>query len=87
MAYYGGWILLVVLSIWAALIAFVWAVRSGQFSQQGRARFLPLIDAVPGQPSSQESLPSSRGGYALLFILGLGAAGMLCAVILSLYHL
>ncbi|GLI36245.1 cbb3-type cytochrome oxidase assembly protein CcoS [Desulforhabdus amnigena] len=86
MAYYMGWILLVSVSVWTALIAFVWAVRAGQFSDQGRARFLPLIEQKD-LPDLQEPVKIGRGAYALLFILALGGIGMLAVIGLSIIHM
>lgn len=41
---YWSWILLVASTIWVCLLAFVWALQDGQFSDQNRARYLPLAD-------------------------------------------
>ncbi|HSR10951.1 MAG TPA: cbb3-type cytochrome oxidase assembly protein [Thermodesulfobacteriota bacterium] len=47
MRYYLPWVLLVLASVSAALAGFFWAVRNGQFSDQDRARYLPLRDLPP----------------------------------------
>ncbi len=47
MMYYLPWVLLVIVSIWAALAGFFWGLSSGQFSDQQRARYLPLRDSGP----------------------------------------
>lgn len=39
---YLSWILLVACTIWICLLGFIWAVQDGQFSDQNRARYLPL---------------------------------------------
>jgi cbb3-type cytochrome oxidase maturation protein len=39
------WIILVAFSLYFTLMAFFWGLQSGQFSDQERARFLPLRDA------------------------------------------
>jgi nitrogen fixation-related uncharacterized protein len=41
---YWSWILLVACTIWICLLGFVWALHDGQFSDQNRARYLPLVD-------------------------------------------
>lgn len=81
-----GWISLVVLSLWISVIAFVWAARSGQFSDQARARYLALNEDL----STTETVPSSRGRvepYALLFIILAGVGVMTVLVFLSLSRL
>jgi cbb3-type cytochrome oxidase maturation protein len=56
MLYYFPWLILIVISLSTALGAFIWALGSGQFSDQERARFLPLRDLggvekrAPGKP-------------------------------------
>jgi cbb3-type cytochrome oxidase maturation protein len=81
--YYYGWSILVSISLWVSLMAFVWAVRSGQFADQGRARFLPLVEDPPAAPS-----PHGRKrpleSYALLVIAALGTVAFLSAIYLSL---
>jgi cbb3-type cytochrome oxidase maturation protein len=47
MGYYLPWLLLVMVSLSAALGGFLWALRNGQFSDQQRARYLPLRDMLP----------------------------------------
>jgi cbb3-type cytochrome oxidase maturation protein len=80
--YYAEWIILVSISLWASLAAFVWALRSGQFADQGRARYLPLTDeyslAVPVKPGKR-----AIESYASLVIAIIGLVGIVSAVILS----
>jgi cbb3-type cytochrome oxidase maturation protein len=83
--YYLSWIVLIVVSLWVSLVAFLWALRTGQFSDQTRARYLPLSD---------ESLPAVRKRrpgrtvevYALALLLGMGLLAMTGAVLLTLAH-
>jgi cbb3-type cytochrome oxidase maturation protein len=81
--YYYGWTILVSISLWVSLLAFVWAVRSGQFSNQGRARFLPLAEGYPTSPSPH-GRKRALEGYALLVIAALGTMAFLSAIYLSL---
>lgn len=75
--YYLGWILLIVLGVGLGIWAFMWAMRSGQFSEQDRARFLPLRDEFQGTEAA--SAPGPRiaicflcfaGGLVLLSMVG-----------------
>ncbi len=78
-----SWIALVAISLMISLLAFLWAVRTGQFSDQGRARFLPLSDTLRSSgPEKPRGLPAEI--YALLGIAGIALTGILGAIILSL---
>jgi len=84
--YFFGWITLVAISLWVSLVAFIWALRSGQFSDQGRARYLPLRNELPLAPVKNPS-KFTAVVYALLFIGGVGMLGLLAPILLSLYRL
>jgi len=86
MFYISSWVALVVISLWVSLIAFIWAARSGQFSDQQRARYLALSDDLPAHPVRQESKRAPEG-LALLFVIALGLAGLLALIVLTLYRL
>jgi cbb3-type cytochrome oxidase maturation protein len=80
--YYSEWIILVSISLWVSLLVFVWALQSGQFVDQGRARYLPLTDDCPLAASAK---PAKRTieGYALLVIAAIGLVGIISAIVLS----
>jgi cbb3-type cytochrome oxidase maturation protein len=42
------WATFLILSCLAAIAVFLWAIRSGQFGDQERARSLPLHARIPG---------------------------------------
>jgi len=50
MNYVLGWLGLVSISLGLSLVAFVWAVRNGQFGEQQRLRYLPLRDEAAPLP-------------------------------------
>ena len=81
-----SWIALVTLSLGISLFAFLWALRTGQFSDQVRARYLPLADPhnspVPKNPAK---LPAEV--YVLLGIVGVALVGILFSIILSFHRL
>ncbi len=83
--YFFGWILMVALTVLSTLAAFIWALRSGQFSDQGRARYLPLVDE-PLPKVTDHALKPGKGIYLFLFIGLLVLAAMAAALILSLTH-
>jgi len=84
--YFYGWIMLVSISLWVSLLAFVWALRTGQFADQGRARYLPLAgEYLPTTPDhgNKRAIES----YALLAVAAIGLVGLLSAIIVSLMQL
>jgi cbb3-type cytochrome oxidase maturation protein len=86
--FFSAWIILVVVSLWVSLIAFLWALRAGQFSDQARARFLPLIDeAAPPPHAVKDPSKLTIEAYALMAIAALGVAGMLASIFLSFYRI
>jgi cbb3-type cytochrome oxidase maturation protein len=78
--YYLPWILLIVASLWVSLAAFFWALKHGQFSDQERARYLPLRDEVILAPLPRPS-KRTREVYALLVVLCMGVLGLLVTLI------
>ncbi len=85
--YIGGWLTLVVLSLSVSLAAFLWGLKSGQFSDQERARFLPLGKDLMTQPVVGASRRKQKLQSAMLLvivILALSAFGI--ALSMSLYY-
>jgi cbb3-type cytochrome oxidase maturation protein len=83
--YYIAWIILIVISLWITIVGFLWAFRTGQFSDQRRARYLPLVGEFP-LPNMKNPSKLSIEVYALLIIFGIGVITMVSAVILILSH-
>ena len=79
MIYYIPWILLMIISVTASLALLVWASKSGQFSEQERARYLPLRDAPATEPTGRGHRPA-REVYVLLGLIG--SAGVILAITL-----
>ncbi|MGA2400643.1 MAG: cbb3-type cytochrome oxidase assembly protein CcoS [Syntrophobacteraceae bacterium] len=87
MIYYAGWLFLVVISLGASLAAFIWALRAGQFSDQERARYLPLGKDLLAQPIIAVSRAKSRAHtLALCLIAATGFIAFAAALTLGLYH-
>jgi cbb3-type cytochrome oxidase maturation protein len=83
MLYYLPWIFLIIISISISLAGFLWATKTGQFSDQTRARYLPLADGL--SPSVPECRSHFRLEiYFLMIILATGIVAMLAAVYLIL---
>ena len=69
MFYYLPWVLLIVASLWVSLAGFLWAFKSGQFSDQDRARYLPLRGEVLPSPV-KDPAKFSREVYVPLALVG-----------------
>jgi cbb3-type cytochrome oxidase maturation protein len=48
------WITFTVVALAGVIAVFIWAVRSRQFSDQDRARYLPLMSGIPGEGEAGE---------------------------------
>jgi cbb3-type cytochrome oxidase maturation protein len=87
MIYYAGWLFLVVISVAASLAAFVWGLRSGQFSDQDRARYLPLGKELLSEPIPVISRAKYRAHMISIFvIIVMALAAFAAAFALSLCH-
>jgi cbb3-type cytochrome oxidase maturation protein len=66
-----------------SLVVFFWALNSGQFKDQQRARFLPLQNDLQTQPAKIPRFARIQT-YALLTLVCLCLASALAVVIFSL---
>jgi len=85
MIYSLGWLALVIISLAVSLIAFMWGLGNGQFSDQTRARYLPLREqlspAVLGKPAKPD-----RTIYVLLGIMVCGMVILLMPILLTFIY-
>ena len=83
---YIAWLSLIAAGIGTSIIVFLWALKNGQFSDQGRARYLPLGEEVPLRPVDvSKRLP--REVYALIIIIALGILSIVSTLTLTIYWL
>jgi cbb3-type cytochrome oxidase maturation protein len=66
--FYVWWIGFIAAGLWVSIGAFLWAIQSGQFSDQTRARYLPLRDEQFQQPVENPSR-LSREVYVLFGVV------------------
>lgn len=84
--YFPWWIVLVALSLYVSVMAFVWGLKSGQFADQNRARYLPLRgEPLPSYPRGRPRMTAEA--YVLLGILVIGFMAFAAALALGIYHL
>jgi cbb3-type cytochrome oxidase maturation protein len=81
-----GWITLVILSLGISLFAFLWALKNGQFSDQTRARYLPLSEDHSFSPPKNPGKITVEV-YVLLGIAGVALIGFCSSLILSVLRL
>jgi len=83
--YAYGWLALVIMSLWISLAAFVWGLKSGQFTEQGRVRYFPLRDQTSPVPTCDPAKLTAEV-YVLLGIFICGLLIMLTPVALTIWH-
>lgn len=81
--YYPYFISYLLAGLVVALAVFAWALKSGQFQDQQRARFLPLFDAPPQAPM-RASRTSRLEVYALFTLAVAGLCASFAVVIFAL---
>ena len=83
MSYYLPWILLLAAGLGAGFTGFLWALAHGQFSDQDRARYLPLRGEAD---HCLEGAPLRvRGVYGLLALFLIGATALIGAFVSILF--
>jgi cbb3-type cytochrome oxidase maturation protein len=69
--YYFFFIIFIFSGLFFGIVVFLWALKSGQFKEQQRARYLPLEDE-PEAPQKEISRSSKLQSYVLFGILIFG---------------
>jgi nitrogen fixation-related uncharacterized protein len=84
--FYAAWLTLIAAGAGASIAALFWALKTGQFSDQGRARYLPLTDEIDTSPAEDaRRLPSEV--YALSIIIIIGLLSIASTITLTIYWL
>ena len=81
--YYPYFIAYMAAGFLISLVVFFWALNSGQFRDQQRARFLPLQNDLHAQPAKLPRFARIQT-YALLLLVSLCLASAAAVVIFSL---
>ena len=74
--YYPYFITYMVAGFVISLVVFCWALKNGQFTDQQRARFLPLED----EPRAAAQKISRFSRYEVYVLLFLAAAGLMATI-------
>lgn len=72
-----GWLVLLAASLGLSLGAFAWALATGQFADQGRARYLALEDGTAPAPARRRAPREVYALAAVAALVGLGLAAPL----------
>jgi cbb3-type cytochrome oxidase maturation protein len=79
--YYPFFLAYILTGLLIGVTVFVWALKTGQFSDQQRARFLAIEETAP-RPA-----PSAKAGRDLYFVVYLGFAAVAASFALVGYAL
>jgi len=80
--YYPFFLAYILTGIFISAAVFIWAMKNGQFSDQQRARFLPLEDI-----RSQVLTTPFKARFQIYFIFSLAISGILASFALVAYAL
>jgi cbb3-type cytochrome oxidase maturation protein len=84
--FYIAWLTLIAVGVGVSIIVFIWALKTGQFADQTRARYLPLTDDAAAPSLAQpQRLPSEV--YVLMVILVMGLISIASTITLTIYWL
>lgn len=81
--YYPYFITYIALGFTVSIVVFLWALKSGQFKDQQRARFLPLVGGHD-LPALKVTRLNRYEAYGLLFLAVAGLAASAAVLIYSL---
>jgi cbb3-type cytochrome oxidase maturation protein len=79
--YFPYFIAYIAIGLTISLVVFFWAVKSGQFRDQQRARFIPLRDVADDMPAPQ----SRAARWEVYALFGLAIAGLSASAAVLLY--
>lgn len=82
--YYPYFIAYIVIGFSISLLVFGWALKSGQFKDQQRARFLPLRGQADGPPVNVSRLCRIEI-YSLFVLVAIGLAASAALLIYAVY--
>ena len=83
--YFPYFLTYIIIGFAISLVVFYWALRTGQFKEQDRARFLPLEDEAEEAPA-RASAAGRWEVYVLGFVALAGLAASAAVLIFSLIH-
>lgn len=82
--YYPYFIAYIAIGLIISLVVFCWAFATGQFSDQQRARFLPLREDAD-QPPAKATRFNRLEIYGLFFLAAAGLGATVAVLVYALY--
>jgi hypothetical protein len=80
------WLIFLATGLVMAVFAVVWGIRTSQFDNQDRARFIPLFGLNENELSKEA--PRHRADYvAVMVLVGVGMSAMGAGLFLALRHM
>lgn len=80
--YYPFFLSYILIGLTIGLVVFIWALKSGQFTDQQRARFLPIED------ENQDVIQhAEKGKYEIYLVFFLILAGIVSSAAILVYAL
>ena len=80
------WLIFLFTGTVMAVAFLVWSIRSHQYDDQDRARYLPLNTLDPDELAKQPPIRHGAGFYALIFIFILGIGSVIITLLVVLKH-
>lgn len=81
------WLIFLGSGLVMAVLTVVWAIRSGQFDDQQRARFLPLMGLTAAEMARRPRRARLADRVGMVTIVALGAGALAAALLLTLRQL
>ena len=78
------WMIFLASGTLMAVLAIVWAIRSDQFEEQDRARYLPLVGLSASEMANQPPIRRGASFYAIMAIVVCGAVTLAATLALVL---
>ncbi|MFK5951807.1 MAG: cbb3-type cytochrome oxidase assembly protein CcoS [Desulfobacterium sp.] len=82
--YYPFFLAYILTGLFIGVAVFVWALKTGQFSDQQRARFLAMEEMAP-QAAAASSAKAGRDLYCLFFLALAAIAASFALVVYALF--
>jgi nitrogen fixation-related uncharacterized protein len=81
------WLIFLVSGLAMSIFAVVWGIRSRQFEDQDRARYLPLVGLTSEELAAQPKDTHRVDYAAMCAMLAVGLAALCAGFILALRHM
>ena len=81
------WLIFLATGLVMSVFTVVWAIRSRQFDDQQRARFIPLAGMTESELSSKPAKAHRAEYAAICFMLVMGISALGAGLIMALRHM